>query len=1425
MTMDELLKRMSALPPEKQALLIKQLGKKRDTHTSMHITPSVRDGVRFPLSYAQQRLWFLEQLTPGLVMYNVPIALRLSGDLNIRALQQSLDTIAQRHEILRTTFESDGGEPFQVIGSAQSLPIRLVDMRSLPIADREVQARHLMHMDLLQPFNLAQGPLLRALVLWLDTGVSILQIMTHFIACDGWSEGVLLRELTVWYQQFCTRSDTIGGALPTLPIQYIDVAIWQREWLRSTMANSQIAYWRRKLAGVPTLDLPTDYPRPVTASFRGESQEYEYPKTLSGALHALGRREDATLFMTMLSAFLVVLARYSGQDDIAVGTPIANRMQGETEDLIGCFVNTLVLRTDLSGNPTVRALLGRVRETCLEAYAHQDVPFEQVVEAIQPIRDISRPPFFQVMFVHQNTPMSPPVLSGLEIQPLTVASALAKFDLTLSVVEETNALAGKLEYATELFATTTSERLLGHFRSVLESMIIDPDQPIADVPLLTAQEQQQLLVDWNATAMDYPHDCCYHQCFEMQTAHTPDTVAFVCGEVQFSYQHLNQQANVLAHCLIASGLGPDQLVALLMDRGASLLTAILAVFKAGGAYVPLDPLHPAKRLTQVLLQSCCRFVLATAPFLPRLAEAFAEIGPTPSPIVLDITTVLRSTHTAPNPPLRTVPNNLAYVIYTSGSTGAPKGVMVEHRGMINHMYAKIADLHLTATDCIAQTATQCFDISVWQFLSALVLGGQVALFPDEIAFDPVRLLDAVVRYRISILEIVPALLQVLLEHLSTTNAPDQGLVLRWLIATGEALPPDLCRTWLHRYPAIPMLNAYGPTECSDDVTHHMLASMPESAISIPIGCPVANTHIYVLDDHYHPVPIGIRGELYVGGAGVGRGYLGRPDLTAERFVPNPFREASHEHRADAPHSTSLLHTRLYRTGDVARYRADGTIEFCGRLDHQVKVRGFRIELGEIESVLRQHTDVLQAVVIAREDTPGDRRLVAYIVLKTMVPEESTTSANTQTTILTLHSTILAELRTLLQTRLPAYMVPSAFVSLNQLPLTSSGKVDVRHLPPPDQTHYESKRAFIAPQTALETQIARIWEDLLGITPIGINDNFFELGGHSLLAVRLMAQIHKQIGAELPLASLFQGATIAHQATLIQQPLQQLPWSPLVAIQPTGSKPPFFGVHPIGGNVLCYLDLAQALGPDQPFYGLQALDPAEAGEHEVHIEAMASEYIDALQTVQRTGPYLIGGWSFGGLVAFEMAQQLRHRGETVGLLVLFDTHPPATFGKTDRLTDAMALAMLAREDALMAGKSFPVSIDDLHHLDPQTQMDYVLEHIRQTGLKIETERTWVRRFLQGYKARQRAIYEYQPAIYPGSLTLFRSVVHDPEVAKVQALMGTNYSNPTYGWDALCTESVQVYDIPGYHNTLIFDANAEIVARHLHMHLASFPLASR
>ncbi len=1061
-----------------------------------------------PLSFSQQRLWFLEKLTPGTSVYNEHTALRIRGTLDIIALEHSIHQLHQRHAMLSMTFHEEHGQPVQRYTPAAGAVLSHVTLSDVPEEARETTARSLAQQALSKPFDLENGPLTRFCLFEIGPTDFILLIAFHHIIGDGWSLGILYKELNAYYTAYIT--DQIP-ALPPLPITYPDFVNWQQQRLQGQVLTEQEGYWVQQLANAPSiLELPTDYPRPAVLETQGNHHVFTLSKNLTRRIQALSKQEGTTVYMTLLSALHILLGRYSGQEDVLVGTSLANRSLPELEGVVGLFLNNVVMRGRLHGNPTFQQYLQRTKQTVIEAFQHQDIPFEQLLQALQIQRDLCRSPLFQVLFVLQDKSWFNLTLPELDIDTFELESQVAKFDLYLSIADRGNDLYGSLEYNTHLFKPETIQRMVEHFIVILETMTSQPAQTITTFPLLTHDEQHMMLTEWNTTSAPYPLDKTVPALIAQQVELRPNAVALVYQDQKMTYAQLFEQAQLLAYHLDQAGIGPNQLVALYLPRSVEMVVGILATWLANGAYLPLDPFMPAERLATIFAEAQPATILTFSTLQETLPAHSIPI------ICLDI-----PLHQPELPVDRSIthpdPQQLVYVIYTSGSTGQPKGVMINHRGLLNHLYAKIHALQLGSTDIIAQTASHCFDISVWQFFAALLSGGQVHILPDEIAHDPSYLLQAVEHKQITILEIVPSLLRSLLEVNSSADIAQKPRSLRWLLVTGEALPTELCQRWWNTNQQVPLLNAYGPTECSDDVTHLIINNAPDYPFpTMPLGQPLANTQLYIVDTHWQPVPVGVAGELLVGGFGVGPGYLCNPQRTAQSFVPDPFSQQPG--------------TRLYRTGDLARFQADGTIEFLGRIDHQVKLRGYRIELEEIEALLQQHDGIRENVVLIREDAPGNQQLVVYAV-------PSASSVPT-----------LAEIQTFLRAKLPAYMIPSVFVSLEMMPLSANGKIDRRALPVPayENQHEDDESA---PFTQLEHMLAEIWRSLLGRPRIGRDANFFECGGHSLLATQLISRVRDQLQVELPLRSLFQAPTIASFATLIETYQHMAQEYILPAIQP------------------------------------------------------------------------------------------------------------------------------------------------------------------------------------------------------------------------------------------------------------------------------------
>lgn len=1759
------------------ALLTERVEAVRNSNVAAQRAPivPVRRDRPLPLSFAQQRLWFMSQLNPDSPFYNLPAAVRLEGTLDVPALQRSLQEVVERHESLRTTFPSVDGQPQQIVAQHLEMPFECVDLSGLE--NRQEELARQMTEDARRDFDLAAGPLVRTVLYRLGPTEHVLLLAMHHIVADGWSMGVMVREVGLLYDSF---SQGRTSPLADLPLQYADFACWQRDRLSGEVLENELVYWRKQLADIPQLRLPTDRPRPAVKTMRGGTLAFDLPADVTRRVDKLCRQTGTTRFMTLLAAFQALLGRYSRQDDIAVGVGIANRQSAEIEPLIGFFVNMLVMRTDLSGNPTFRELLGRVREVALGAYAHQEPPFEQLVAELQPQRDLSCEPLFQVAMVMQNAPFPKQSLNQLTLTPCQVDNGTSKFDLTLYIWENGGQLTATLEYNADLFETDTVSGLINHWLKLLAGAVANPELRLKDLPLLTVAERRPLLTTWNNTTTNYPHDRCVHELFELQAATHPDRIAVTYGDTTITYRELNERANQVAHLLRSMGVQSETIVGLCVPRSVDLAVGMLGILKAGAAYLPLDYDCPAQRFEFMLADAAAPVLITTSALAKNAANFAGQV------IALDADAARIATMPACN--LANVSNSrgLAYVIYTSGSTGIPKGVAVEHRG-INRLVCNTDYAQLGPNDRVAQASNAAFDAFTFEIWGALLQGGTLVGISEDVALSPTRLAKEIEAQKITALFLTTALFNEV-----ARLAPTAFNGLRYVMFGGEQCDARWPREVLRHGGPENLLNMYGPTECTTYATAYLVEHVPADAVTLPIGQPIANTTAYVLDENREPVPLGVPGELVLGGPGVARGYLNRPELTAERFIADPF---SNDPQA-----------RLYKTGDLVFQRADGAIEFLGRLDNQVKVRGFRIELGEIEAVLAKHPAVRQAVVLAREDVPGDKRLVAYVAadgnatfsdnkpaandvdhlshweqiydelyrrgaenhnptfnivgwnssytgqplpaeemrqlfdhtlnrirslqpkhvleigcgtgllllqlagecqtycgtdlsgqslrcvdnaLNTMTPRPTgvtlrqqpandfsglepnafdlvvinsviqyfpsidylvevlqgalrvlrpggkiflgdlrnhallapfhasmelfkaapeaprdellgrmqraieheqelcldpalftalaermqgvayaetflkrgdclneitkyrydaviytasgepnhvevpaCATENSQTMPASveeirnhlaseMHTTLVAhglpnarlhadmqawqmltdptapataqelkeangacetlgfdpealfalgdelsydvrlhcspgaegrfdafftrrgmvlaamadgvaelvevsqpiaakpgsegtswkefandpqagllarrlvpELRNLATTALPEYMVPSAFVLLDNFPLNANGKVDRRALPAPAASRPAWSNRYTAPRTQLESKLAAIWEDLLGVRPVGVTDSFFDLGGHSMLALRLMAEVEKLCGRKLPLSVLFEGPTVARLAELIEQPVA--PTASLVPLKAQGTRRPFFCVHPGGGTVFCYLELARRLSPDQPLYALQAqgLDGTQAPH--ATIAEMATHYIKAIREQQPHGPYRLGGWSLGGNVAYEMACQLEAEGETIELLLLMDSgaasvdRPPSEEDLTKLL-----IGLFPKNEQL--------SMDALKAMAPGEQLAWFVERAKQAqlvglaGMGTQSES----QVFGVFKSNLQALAEFRCRRYRGKVTLVRATEQALEQGR----------DPQLGWSAFAEGGVEVHAIDGDHVQMLQDPLVRTLAK--------------
>jgi amino acid adenylation domain-containing protein len=1368
------MKQPSTLSPAKQALLKQRL--KRASHSRVgHLQIPRRPNPEVaPLSFIQHQMWVIDQITPGNPAYNMPYGYRLQGALDVAALEASVNEVIKRHEVLRTTFALSGGEPLEFIHAALTIKIRVTELDHLPAAERERRLQAMGSEESAKSFDLSRLPLIRVSLFKLGQAEHVLILNLHHIVADGLSIGLLMNELDTFYRSFTDGGDP---CLPELAVQYGDFALWQRRAVTNQGAYAQqIEFWRTQLGGrLPVLELPADKPRPALQSFKGSNVFFFIPAALAQRVKSLGEREGCTFFMIMAAAFQVLLHRYSGADDIVIGTPVATRTPEEVGPLIGLVLNMAALRCDLSGDPTFNELLRRTREMTLDTFSNSEVPFEVMLNHLQFERDPSRNPVFQVVLqVLANTI---PRLGALEISSFHFDLKFAQFDLTLHLYEEAGDYQGRFEYCSDLFEAETIRRLCEHFKTILEAIVREPDQSISKLPMLTDAERQQLIVEWNETAVDYPRDSAVHEVFEKQARRTPDAVAVDYEGRRLTYRELNHRANQVAHYLGRHGVGPEKMVAICMERSLEMIVGLLGILKAGGAYVALDPQYPSERLEFMLADAQVSIVLTQEGLLEHAGSRMDNsdcrtsiLNASMQRICLDRDWELIAGESSANPENNTTADNLAYVIYTSGSTGQPKGVQITHKSLLNLVFWHHQVFSVTPTDRATQLAGPGFDAAVWELWPYLNLGATVHIPDDMTRLDAAALRDWLVAKAITISFVPTAIAQTLV----TLDWPPET-ALRVLLTGGDKLdvyPPE-------KLP-FKVFNNYGPTECTVVATSGQLLPNDHSVHPPLIGRPIANTQVYILDEYLNPVPIGVLGEIYIGGDGLARGYFGRSELTAKKFIADPF--------------STIGGSRLYKTGDLARYRGDGNIEFLGRIDNQVKIRGFRIEPGEIEARLREHPAVRETLVLACEDasvTPSsnrtDKRLVAYVIAG---PEPAPG---------------VQELRDFLKEKLPEYMIPSAFVFLASLPLTPNGKVDRKALPLPDRNRAESE-IIVAPRDETETILCRLWAQILKIDQVGIDDNFFALGGHSLLAANLFTRLDETFGRSLPLGTLFTAPTVRALAEKYRA-AEERNFRSLVALRPGGSLPAIFAVPGVFGNVVGFADLARELGADQPFYGLQSLG-LDGKERPIEtIEEMAHLYINEIRSVQARGPYALIGACFGATVVYEIARQLLKDGEAIAFLGLFGP----TFHTRRKMPKFVPRTMrrVAAIGTFVSGR-FYLYLHELYEHPGCNRIKYLATKIRSLSrlFKDDYATKGVQRELyqiEVYRANLGAVDQYLPEPLSGPLTSLEifDTEHDYKI--------NSFGRP-FDWGDLWKGSLIKHRVAGRDSgDMLSGDNARLLAR--------------
>ncbi|MBS9387784.1 MAG: amino acid adenylation domain-containing protein [Dolichospermum sp. WA123] len=1326
------------------------------------------------LSFAQQRLWLLAQLQGSSATYNMPIALQLNGNLNIDALHSSLADLLNRHESLRMYFPTVAGQPQVAIRSLDEIAVLTVqDCRELGTGnkgelDLDTQCPNIQ--DLIdahaqQHLDLNTGPLFKAKLLQLEVypersrreQKSVLAINMHHIISDGWSMGVFLREL---WQAYTAYSQGKTPNFAPLPIQYSDYATWQRHWLQGEVLEKQIDYWKHQLGDAsPLLELPTDYPRPAQQSYRGDRYIYALSPELTAAVNAFSQQQGVSLYMTLLATLSILLSRYSRQEDLCIGSPIANRTHSQTEGLIGFFVNTLVMRQQIKLELSFIEFLQQTRQTCLDAYVHQDVPFDVLVEKLRPERSMSYNPLFQVMFTLENNASPDLDLSGLDTELLGVKGAIAKFDLTLMVMEDDHQLNCSWEYATDLFKEGTIKGMAEHFEVLLKGIIEHPQKPIHTLPLITAAELLQLQC-WNQTQTDDPEDKTLVDIFEEQVAKNPQNIAVVLESQQLTYQQLNQKANQLAHYLLKNHqIQPDTLIGISVERSLEMIIGLLGILKAGGAYVPIDPNYPPERIQFMLEDSGISILLTQSLILNKLP--LNELVNSPQVICLDTENLAEESTANPSP--QSTPDNLVYVIYTSGSTGRPKGVMIEHRGLVNLTLAVDEILQIQPQSSVLQFASFSFDASIWEIATTLGAGACLYLAQKDTLLPSQDLVNFLENCQISHITIPPSVLSLL----PPATLPN----LQVLVNAGEACPAEVVNQWAtgRRF-----FNGYGPTEST--VCTSIAVCQPDGKKPL-IGQPLSNLRTYILDRHHQPLPPAIPGELCIAGVGLARGYLNRPETTAEKFIEvELFSQVE----------------RIYKTGDLARWRDDGNLEYLGRMDEQVKLRGFRIELGEIESLLLQYPLVKEAVVTVNK-TENNQSLIAYV---TGIDDD-----------------FCSDLKNYLKSSLPDYMIPAQILVLDKLPLTPNGKIDRKALPVPN---ISVQAAYTPPRHKVEAQLAQIWSDLLERQEIGIHDNFFDLGGHSLLAVKLLNLVQQELGQQLALRSLFQNPTIAQLAQQIGNREIQESNPDLVTIQPLGDATPLFCVSGSNGHGFYFRDLAINLGTEHPVYGLDApgrdglsILPHSVADH-------ASQLIAQLRQQQPQGPYILLGYSSGCSVAFEIASQLEQQGENVSLAIL-DSGLVSNPEHFKNRADIDWIWQIIQRIEALKGVSFGLEYADLAaQRDDQARWDLAADYLyRHNVLPEHSSLDLLKTNMQVMKVQTLNYVNYQPVHrISAPIVLFRAEdVPEILVRELQTL--TDYDLPDWGWQAYTQNPVKVISVPGTHGQMLYEPNVNILTSNLRL----------
>ena len=1290
-------------------------------------------------SFSQRQLWFLDQLIDCKELYNVCYSVKIEGTVDEQRLRNALETLCGRHAGLRSSFRSDEGSVIQHVDACGRVDLEVIDLSVASFCASESRCQAIIEEEARTAFDLAHAPLWRVRLVRLGACEHRLIVNHHHIITDGWSTVVFFRELDALYE--ADGDPSVAGCVS--PCQYPVFSEWQTRNLAADAWRDKLDYWREQLKGHPSsFTLPIARRRDGEMTFRGNAHRFSLPQELVSMVTRLGHSEGATPFITLLAAFYVLLHRYSGQTDLVVGTPTANRSRVEFESTLGMLINMLALRVDLSGRPTFRELLRRVRRVVVEGFANQEVPFEHLVEQLHPERGGSYQPIFQILFVYENMEAIPTSLCGARAETVLLHNGTSKFDLSMILEDGPGGISGFVEYCTDLFDAGSIARLVDHYLVLLRGIAETPDLGISELPLLSPGERQQLLVEWNGTAVECAKSC-VHELFEQQAARTPDAVAVVVENESLTYRELNRRANQLAHYLRRLGVGPEVLAGICVERSLDMVVGLLGILKAGGAYVPLDPAYPADRLSYMIADARAQVVIGTS----RLRDRLPGVGH--ETVWLDELEPVIALESEDDFACGQSPDTLAYVMYTSGSTGRPKGVEVPHRGIVRLVQG--ADYcHFGPDEVILQLAPVSFDASTFEIWGSLLNGGRLVLYPeDKPSLDDIG--PMIRQHGITTMWLTAGLFHLMVDE----RLEDLG-GLRQLLAGGDVLSPGHVRRCLEAHPSLRLVNGYGPTENTTFTCCHTIVDPRTIDEHVPIGRPIANTSVYILDEQLCPVPIGVDGELYTGGDGLSRGYRNRPEWTAERFIPCPF---GHDG------------TRLYRTGDRVRRLPDGAIQFLGRTDSQVKIRGFRIELGEIEARLREYPQIGDAIVVVREGAATDKLLVAYVVPREGQPVN------------------VANIRLFLMDRLPAYMVPALFVALEAFPLSPNGKVDRKALPHPTDAVPEGvARKESQPRTETERILAAIWEELLDVRPIGIDEDFFELGGHSLKLAQLVARIDRQFKVKFPIAAAFAAPTVAAMAAaIVDRRPGRMPL--FVPLQPAGHRPPLFIFPGVGAHPYGFAKLATLLGEDRPVYGAMAigLDGSESPPEQV--EEIAERYCREMMVIQPEGPWFVIGYSFGGLVVFEMARQMGAIGRTLGFVGLLDTAAPG-YPKSVPLATRARLHWRFFAGLSLRGKVGYV----LERFRSRTERLLPRMGVYSSQLPPEVARLKKATLGRCNRAMMKAYYAYRPQKIHCDLVVFRA-------ATPPGWAATLFDDPNMGWESWTTGRVEAYEVPGTHLSVV------------------------